>query len=115
TDAIVFDSRLNGRVALVTDGRFSGATHGPCIGHVSPEAADGGPIALIEDGDLIAIDVKARSLNVVGIAGAPKTPAEIEAAYAERRRRWTAPDYSARRGVFRQYTQHAVSLMAGAY
>lgn len=115
TDAIVFDSRLNGSVALVTDGRFSGATHGPCIGHVSPEAADGGPIALIEDGDLIAIDVKARKLNVVGIARAPKSPAEVEAVYAERRARWVAPDYSDRRGVYRQYTLNAASLMAGAY
>lgn len=52
------------KVALVTDGRFSGATSGPCIGHVSPEAADGGPIAILEDGDVIHIDVPGRSLSV---------------------------------------------------
>ena len=115
TDAIVFDSRLNGTVALVTDGRFSGATHGPCIGHVSPEAADGGPIAFIEDGDLIEIDVKARKLNVVGLDRKPATAEEVEAAFAKRKVGWTAPDFSSRKGVYRQYTQHAASLMAGAY
>ena len=51
-------------VALVTDGRFSGATAGPCIGHVSPEAASGGPIVVIEDGDMINIDIPARRLDV---------------------------------------------------
>ncbi len=55
---------LSESVALVTDGRFSGATRGPCIGHVSPEAAEGGPIALLRDGDLIEIDVPKRKLNV---------------------------------------------------
>jgi dihydroxy-acid dehydratase len=55
---------LSESVALVTDGRFSGATRGPCIGHVSPEAADGGPIALLRDGDVIEIDVPKRKLNV---------------------------------------------------
>ena len=51
------------KVALVTDGRFSGATSGPCIGHVSPEAYVGGPLAIIEDGDIIKIDIPNRSLN----------------------------------------------------
>lgn len=115
TDAIVFDKRLNGTVALVTDGRFSGATHGPCIGHVSPEAADGGPIALIEDGDIIAIDVMARKLDIVGIAGAEASPEAVAAVFSERRKAWKAPDFSARRGVFGQYTRNAASLMAGAY
>ncbi len=55
---------LGGSVALVTDGRFSGATHGFMVGHVSPEAAAGGPIALVEEGDLITLDVKARRLDV---------------------------------------------------
>jgi dihydroxy-acid dehydratase len=55
---------LSESVALVTDGRFSGATRGPCIGHVSPEAADGGPIAVLRDGDIIEIDVPKRKLNV---------------------------------------------------
>ncbi len=55
---------LSESVALVTDGRFSGATRGPCIGHVSPEAADGGPIAVLKNGDIIEIDVPKRKLNV---------------------------------------------------
>jgi dihydroxy-acid dehydratase len=55
---------LNESVALVTDGRFSGATRGPCIGHVSPEAAEGGPIAAIKNGDIISIDIPRRALNV---------------------------------------------------
>jgi dihydroxy-acid dehydratase len=55
---------LSESVALVTDGRFSGATRGPCIGHVSPEAAEGGPIAAVKNGDIISIDVPKRTLNV---------------------------------------------------
>ena len=60
TEAIVCDETLNGKVALLTDGRFSGATRGAAIGHICPEAAVGGPIAFIEDGDLIACDIEAR-------------------------------------------------------
>ena len=55
---------LGSSVALITDGRFSGASRGACIGHVSPEAAVGGPIALVEEGDIIAIDIDANTLNV---------------------------------------------------
>jgi dihydroxy-acid dehydratase len=55
---------LSESVALITDGRFSGATRGPCIGHVSPEAAEGGPIAIIKNGDKISIDIQKRTLNV---------------------------------------------------
>ena len=69
TEAIVCDEKLNGTVSLVTDGRFSGATRGAAIGHVSPEAASGGPLAFIETGDIIAYSVKNRTLDVVGIAG----------------------------------------------
>jgi dihydroxy-acid dehydratase len=57
-------SGMGESVALVTDGRFSGATKGPCIGHVSPEAAEKGPIAVVEDGDVIEIDIPKRSLEV---------------------------------------------------
>ncbi|EAA8417810.1 MFS transporter [Salmonella enterica subsp. enterica] len=115
TDAIVYDKRLDGKVALITDGRFSGATSGPCVGHVSPEAADGGPIALVEDGDLIEMDVKGRKLNIVGIDGMPKTEEEIRRCLEERRASWKKPDYSNRRGVFKQFTANATSLMAGAW
>ena len=55
---------LIGSVALITDGRFSGATRGLCIGHISPEAAAGGPIAVVREGDTISIDVPRRSINV---------------------------------------------------
>jgi len=55
---------LGDKVALITDGRFSGGTRGACVGHVSPEAAAGGPIAALQDGDMIDIDVTTRSLNV---------------------------------------------------
>jgi dihydroxy-acid dehydratase len=55
---------LSESVALVTDGRFSGATRGPCVGHVSPEAAEGGPIAVVRDGDVVEIDIPGRALNV---------------------------------------------------
>jgi dihydroxy-acid dehydratase len=63
TSAIV-SKALDGEVALVTDGRFSGATKGAAIGHVSPEAMDGGPFAVIEEGDMIEIDIPAKTINV---------------------------------------------------
>lgn len=69
---------LSRSVALITDGRFSGASRGPAIGYVSPEAAEGGPIALIEEGDLIELDVEARRIAVVGTAGEKKTEEEME-------------------------------------
>ncbi|QDR81562.1 dihydroxy-acid dehydratase [Sporomusa termitida] len=115
TDAIVFDETLNGTVALVTDGRFSGASRGPCVGHVSPEAVEGGPIALIEDDDLIEIDIPARRLSIVGIAGARKTPGEVNAILAQRQEKWRPPVRKARKGVLKKYTERAVSAMAGAY
>ena len=55
---------LGDSVAMITDGRFSGATRGPCIGHISPEAFHGGPIAIVQEGDLIEIDIPARRLNI---------------------------------------------------
>ena len=55
---------LGGRVALITDGRFSGGTRGACVGHISPEAAAGGPIALLRDGDMITVDIPNRRLDV---------------------------------------------------
>ena len=64
TEAIVCDTKLNGKVSLVTDGRFSGATRGAAIGHVSPEAAVGGPIAFVEEGDIIKINIPENTLNV---------------------------------------------------
>ena len=63
TEAISSDEELGKAIALITDGRFSGASKGPAIGHVSPEAAAGGPIALLEEGDLIKIDIPERILE----------------------------------------------------
>ena len=64
TTAMIMGRGLGESCALITDGRFSGATHGPCIGHISPEAASGGPIAFVEDGDSITIDIPNRSLTL---------------------------------------------------
>ena len=114
-EAICADPTLAASVALITDGRFSGASRGPVIGHVSPEAAAGGPIALVEEGDLIEIDVEARRLAIVGIHGERKTPEEVDAVLAERRKAW--PGFKSRfdHGLLKLYTQHAVSAMKGAY
>ncbi|MFV0441430.1 MAG: dihydroxy-acid dehydratase [Lachnospirales bacterium] len=64
TTALIMGRGMDEDVALVTDGRFSGATHGPCVGHVSPEAYEGGPIAFVKDGDIVEIDIPNRKLNV---------------------------------------------------
>ena len=113
--AICADPKLASSVALITDGRFSGASRGPVIGHVSPEAAVGGPIALVEPDDLIQIDVHNRKLAIVGVKGEPKTPEEMDTILAERRANWKpkAPKYT--KGLLKLYSQHAVSPMKGAY
>lgn len=115
SEAISSDKELGRAIALITDGRFSGASTGPVIGHCSPEAADGGPIALVEEGDLIEIDVFARKLNIVGIAGERKTPEEVDAVLAERRKNWKPKERRYKRGVLRIFSEHAVSPMKGAY
>ena len=114
-EAICADPKLASSVALITDGRFSGASRGPVIGHVSPEAAAGGPIALVEEGDLIRIDVPARKLAIVGVNGQPKTPEEMEQILQERRARWQPKPPKYTRGLLKLYSQHAVSPMKGAY
>lgn len=113
TEAIVCDETLNGHVALITDGRFSGATRGAAIGHISPEAAAGGPIAFIEEGDLIRYDIEARTLDVVGIAGKEVSPEEAAAVLAERSKKGVLPR-PARKGFYKRYTEHALSAMQGA-
>ena len=115
SEAISSDAELGRSIALITDGRFSGASTGPVIGHCSPEAVDGGPIALVEEGDLIEIDVMARKLNIIGIAGERKTPEEIDAVLLERRKNWQprAPKYQ--KGVLRLFSELAASPMKGAY
>lgn len=113
TEAIVCDEELNGEVALITDGRFSGATRGAAIGHVSPEAAAGGPLAFVEDGDILAYSVKNRSLDIVGTRGEEKSPEEIEEILQERRKAGILPRPE-RKGLLKRYTSHALSAMEGA-
>jgi dihydroxy-acid dehydratase len=115
TEAIASDSRLAASVALITDGRFSGATRGPAIGHVSPEAARGGPIALVEDGDLVRVDIPARELSLVGVQGAERTPEQMEAILAQRKARWVRPKPRYTSGVLGVYTRLAASPMRGGY
>ncbi|MFP4209349.1 MAG: dihydroxy-acid dehydratase [Wenzhouxiangella sp.] len=92
---------LSESVALITDGRFSGATYGFMVGHVSPEAADGGPIALLADGDTVTIDVDAQTLN---------TDADL----AARRAGWQAPPPAATQGVYARYIAQVSSASTGA-
>ena len=103
TGALVGEG-LGEHVALLTDGRFSGGTHGLMLGHVAPEAAVGGPIALVEEGDIISIDVDAKELNL-----------EVdEAVLAERRARWTPPAPRYTTGAFAKYAALVSSASEGA-
>lgn len=115
SEAISSDKELGKSIALITDGRFSGASTGPSIGHVSPEAQAGGPIALVEEGDLIHLDIKARILEIVGIKGERKTPSEIDEILKERRLNWTPKPSKYRRGALRLFSELATSPMKGAY
>ena len=115
SEAISSDKELGKSIALITDGRFSGASTGPVIGHCSPEAVDGGPIALVEEGDLIEIDVIGRKLNIVGVAGERKSMEEIDEILTERRKNWKPREAKYKKGVLRMFSQHAASPMKGAY
>jgi dihydroxy-acid dehydratase len=90
--------------ALVTDGRFSGATSGPCVGHVCPEASDGGPIALIEDGDVVEIDIPARRLALH----------VDEATLARRKAAWRPYEREVPHGFMRRYRKHVRPACEGA-
>ena len=89
----IMGAGLGSDVALLTDGRFSGGSHGFIIGHIVPEAQEGGPIALVRDGDMITIDAETRSLTVA-VSGAEM---------AQRRGQWTMPPYKATRGTLSKY------------
>ncbi len=104
TSYIKGNPALSSTVALITDGRFSGGTSGACIGHVSPEAARGGPIGLLRDGDMIEIDIPARTLNV----------RLSEAELAERRKAWKAPPPRYTTGFLGKYIAMATSASTGA-
>ena len=115
SEAISSDKELGRTIALITDGRFSGASTGPVIGHCSPEAQSGGPIALVEEGDLIHLDVMGRVLEIVGVKGERKTPEEIDEILAERKKNWQPKPMKYKRGALRLFAEHAASPMKGAY
>ena len=102
--AAIVGSGLGNSVALITDGRFSGATRGAAIGHISPEAADGGPIALVEEGDPICIDTDAGSITL-------EVPDNI---LAQRAQHWTAPKPAITTGYLARYAALVSSGMKGA-
>jgi dihydroxy-acid dehydratase len=114
TEALVTNPALQ-HTAIITDGRFSGATRGPCIGHVSPEAVAGGPIALVQDGDIIVIDIPARSLNIVGHKDQRLDSNEVQSLLTERKSRWTPAVRKHPPGILKRYTGQAVSAIKGAY
>ena len=95
---------LGDSVALITDGRFSGGTRGPCVGHISPEAAQGGPIALVRDGDTIVLDIPARSLHL------EVSPAELEQRHSE----WQAPEPKIKTGWLARYAKVVTNASTGA-
>ena len=94
---------LSESVALVTDGRFSGGTRGPCIGHVSPEAAVGGPIGLVENGDIILVDIPSRRLDLL----------VDEKELTKRRANWVPPESKIKGGVLKRYSRSVTSASKG--
>jgi dihydroxy-acid dehydratase len=104
TTAALYGQGMGDKVALITDGRFSGATRGFCIGHVGPEAAEGGPIALIRDGDIIRIDAEAGTIDL-----------DIDSAELDRRRaNWCPRDHDYQSGALWKYAQGVGPARAGA-
>ncbi len=100
----IMGQNLGDKVALITDGRFSGGTRGACIGHVSPEAADGGTIGLLRNGDIISIDIPAQTLN-----------AQVsDAEFTERRKTWSPPERRLDFGWMARYQRLATSASTGA-
>ena len=104
TTAALYGLGLGEKVALITDGRFSGATRGFCIGHVGPEAAEGGPIALVEDGDRIRIDADAGTIDLLVDAEA----------LVERRARWRPRMNAYQSGALWRYAQNVGPASKGA-
>jgi dihydroxy-acid dehydratase len=102
--AAIMGMGLGESVALITDGRFSGGTRGPCIGHISPEAAEGGPIALVEEGDRILLDIPSRKLELL----------VSETILAERRTKWIKPEPKIKGGWLARYAKVVTSAHTGA-
>jgi dihydroxy-acid dehydratase len=89
--------------ALLTDGRFSGGSHGFVVGHICPEAQEGGPIGLIKNGDIITIDIGKKRIDT------QVSPEEMN----DRRKKWTAPAYKVNRGVLYKYIKNVQSASDG--
>ena len=104
TEAISSDGELGRSIALITDGRFSGASKGPVIGHVSPEAASGGNIGLVEEGDMIAINIPAHTIAL----------AVTDQELAVRRAKWTCPEPKIKTGYLARYAKMVSSADKGA-
>ncbi|KAJ2509338.1 dihydroxy-acid dehydratase ilv3 [Coemansia sp. RSA 1836] len=100
----IMGAGLGKHVALLTDGRFSGGSHGFIIGHITPEAQDGGPLGLIRDGDRIAIDAETRRIDAVDVS---------EAEMAQRRSQWVAPPLKAERGTLYKYIKNVKTASFG--
>ena len=115
TAIIAASIELTATCAVVTDGRYSGAAKGPAVGHVTPEAMDGGPLALVEEGDLIEINVPERRLAIVGTRDGTLTPAEVDTLLAARRAAWTPPAPRHTTGILSLYAKMAASTADGAY
>ncbi|KAF8984663.1 hypothetical protein BGZ52_012350, partial [Haplosporangium bisporale] len=99
----IMGAGLGNDVALLTDGRFSGGSHGFIIGHITPEAQEGGPIALVETGDVISIDAERKTIDVK----------VSEEELAQRRRAWLAPPYKATRGALYKYIKTVKNASEG--
>lgn len=115
TEAISSDEELSSSIALLTDGRFSGASKGPAIGHISPEAAVGGPIALVEEDDLIEINIETRALQVIGINGERCSFEEVDKVFKERKAKWVPKEEKYQSGILKIFSKNAVSPMKGGY
>ena len=95
---------LSDSVALITDGRFSGGTRGPCIGHISPEAMEGGPLCIVRDGDKILIDIPNRTLDLL----------VSEEEMKQRMDSWSPPEPKIKTGYLARYAKMVTSAATGA-
>ena len=113
TEAIASNPMLSRTTMLITDGRFSGATRGPAIGHVAPEAARGGPIALVQEGDLIHVDLLQNAVNIIGESGVALASSEVAELLEARRQHWQRPRPKYQTGLLAMYTQCALPAHQG--
>ncbi len=102
---LLVDMGLDKSVAIITDGRFSGTSGGPCVGHIVPEAMDGGTIAVIKDGDIVEIDIPSRTINV------ELTDEEIQSRLSS----WRRPEPKVTKGYLALFAKYATSADKGAY